>query len=76
MNLVYGSSILLDHPLGKHMRYFLISLEVDAGTSVNSDGDDIYHYQSVRSVLTCQSLAEAQDICSEINAQIVREIQR
>lgn len=58
------------------MRYFLISKEVDSGISVNSDGDDIYNYQNVESILTCESLAEAEDICSEISAHIIREIQR
>ena len=56
------------------MKYFLINKEMDAGISVNDDGDDMYHYQNVSSVLTCNSLAEAEAICSDINADITREI--
>lgn len=55
------------------MKYFIISKEVETITPV-SDGDDIYHYQTVVSVLTCNSKAEAEAICENINADLIRAI--
>lgn len=56
------------------MRYFLINKEIETGGFVNDDGDDRYTYEDIPSVLTCNSLTEAEAICSEINASIIREI--
>ena len=56
------------------MKYFLINKEIETGITVKDDGDEYYNYETVSSVLTCNSLAEAEAICQEISADIVREI--
>ncbi len=56
------------------MKYFLIEKEIETGGYVNSDGDDRYTNATIPSVLTCHTMAEAEAICLEINADIIREI--
>ena len=56
------------------MRYFLISIEKETSTYVNSDGDDRYTYTDFVSVLTCKDAHDALVICANVGAKFIREI--